>query len=378
MEDELSLNALNGKTIIAILTMDDNDKDFRGNRQNFIDLILAGQSKNAFVYVTTVKYLRLNDKYIVGFAYQQDNKTWTRRWLPLPQVIYNRIPQRNDEQQPVARQAIEACLKHPRIRLFNPHFFNKWHLFEWLNNSKSTKKYIPHTQKMDEHLHLLPLLKQYPFLYLKPEKGKAGHGIMKIKRKPASIKKYQLSIQKKMHSQTFKFAKLPNLIEKINSLVGNEAYIVQQGIDLAHNERRPFDLRLLVQKNRKGKWMLSGIGARVAGLTSITTHVPRGGSIDDPSKLLIGAFGPAQAAKILNRTKRASLAIARQIERASGYHLGEMSMDLGVDKKGQLWFFEANSKPMKFDEIPIRKKSLDRLLQYCIYLAKPIRTKDGG
>lgn len=30
-------------------------------------------------------------------------------------------------------------------------------------------------------------------------------------------------------------------------------------------------------------------------------------------------------------------------------------MDLGIDDLGEIWFFEANAKPMKFDEPQIRK-----------------------
>ncbi|UUZ93289.1 YheC/YheD family protein [Paenibacillus sp. P25] len=51
-----------------------------------------------------------------------------------------------------------------------------------------------------------------------------------------------------------------------------------------------------------------------------------------------------------------------------------MSMDLGVDTNGDLWFFEANSKPMKFDEPPIRKKSLENLIRYSLYLSNTRRS----
>jgi hypothetical protein len=50
--------------------------------------------------------------------------------------------------------------------------------------------------------------------------------------------------------------------------------------------------------------------------------------------------------------------------------LGEMSLDLGVDTAGQMWFFEANSRPMKFDEPDIRKKSLERIVQYSQFLIR--------
>lgn len=139
---------------------------------------------------------------------------------------------------------------------------------------------------------------------------------------------------------------------------------------LAGHHGRPFDLRVLLQKNGRGAWAVTGIGARLAGARSITTHVPRGGSIEDPSSMLEGTFGPEQAEVILKNVSTTALLVARQIERASSSMLGEMSMDLGVDEEGGVWFFEANSRPMKFDEPAIRKLSLERIFQYGNHLSR--------
>lgn len=122
-------------------------------------------------------------------------------------------------------------------------------------------------------------------------------------------------------------------------------------------------------KNIRGSWSITGVGARLAGKGSITTHVPRGGSVEDPFKLLSSLFGPEDSTDLLNKVKSTAIQIARQIERASGLSHGEMSMDLGVDTLGTLWFFEANAKPMKFDEPEIRQKSLRRIFQYSSFLA---------
>jgi hypothetical protein len=127
-----------------------------------------------------------------------------------------------------------------------------------------------------------------------------------------------------------------------------------------------------VQKNGEGQWEITGIGARVAGNASITTHVPRGGSIEEPEKLLTAVFGASQARQVMRQARETAIVLAKQIERSSRTLLGEMSMDLGVDTSGQIWFFEANSKPMKFDEPHIRQKSLERIFQFSqhLYLKK--------
>lgn len=361
---------------IAILTMHDETRPFRGNHFNFIDLIQCGKEMGAFVHVIAVKDLNLWNRKVNSYVYNSSTKTWSQMMLPLPQVIYNRIPTRKDELLPEVQQSIQALMKHSQIRFFNPFFFNKWTLFEWLSKAKLTKKYTPATKKLTGPQDLELYLKHFPSVYLKPVRGKAGKGIMKIEISTVKNKPYRLSWQNSRKSHISVHSQLSKLWLQLKELMGTEDYIVQQGIKLASFQSRPFDLRVLVQKNGKGNWSLTGIGARVAGKRSITTHVPRGGSIDEPEKLLSATFGKETAKLILAKVKRASYTIARRIEKASGQVLGEMSMDLGVDTSGQIWFFEANSRPMKFDEPDIRKKSLERIIQYCMYLSKT--KKKGG
>lgn len=355
---------------IAILTMEDEHRPFRGNHQNFIDLIRTGRDMGVFVYVTRVSDLKLGEKRINGFIYRPETNTWVQAMLPFPHVIYNRIPTRKDEQAPEVQRKIQACLKHSRISLFNPCFFSKWFLFEALNKSKATRKYVPATKKLTNMSDLEGMLARFPLVYLKPIRGKAGVGIMRIERPKTKKGSYTLKVQVLKRSKVFSYPTIKQLWHAVSKLTASEDYLVQQGIPLAVTEGRPFDLRVLVQKNHRGEWSLTGIGARVAGRYSITTHVPRGGRIDDPQKALASAFGAETAKATLKRVQQTALLIARQIEKASGYKLGEMSMDLGVDTTGQIWFFEANSRPMKFDEPDIRKKSLERIIQYSLYLIK--------
>lgn len=355
---------------VAILTMDDDKRLFRGNYHNFIDLIKAGRERGVLVYVTRVQDLKLGQKRINGFLYQPESRSWTQVLVPFPQVVYNRIPNRKDEQKPEVQQLLKSCLKHSRMRLFNPTFFYKWTLFEWLNKSKLTRKFVPATRRLSTQTDLESMLALHHEVYLKPVKGKAGVGIMRAEHTRQKLGPYVLRVQAAKKSKVTSYSSVSRLWSVLKHIIGSEEYIVQQGIQLARYEDRPFDLRVLVQKNGEGEWSLTGIGARVAGKSSITTHVPRGGSIQEPETVLTAALGAEAAKRTLIKIRSSALSIARQIEKASGHTLGEMSMDLGVDTTGQIWFFEANSRPMKFDEPDIRKLSLQRLIEYSQFISK--------
>ncbi|MCR8643694.1 YheC/YheD family protein [Paenibacillus sp. N1-5-1-14] len=357
---------------IGILTVADKSDQFQGNRSNFIDLIRIGSTYNAKVFVVTAEDLNLSSTRVHAFCYDQNNEAWFRQWMPFPQVIYNRIPYRHQEMQPEVQQKIQACIKQKNLHLFNPGFFNKWSLYKWLSESSETNDYIPITQQLSTSNDLESLIKLFPIIYLKPVRGKAGKGIMLVERKSLNpmMPLYKLTIQDTTKTQNSLHSTSATLWKKIQKYQKNEEYIIQQGIDLANYKDRPYDLRALIQKNSKGEWSFTGIGARLAGASSITTHVPRGGSIEDPEKMLSQTFGNELAQNILKQMKSTALFIAKHIERSSGQLLGEMSMDLGIDKSGRTWFFEANSKPMKFDEPHIRKKSLERIIRFSIFLAK--------
>lgn len=359
------------KPVVAVLTVGDEWKQFRGNRSNFRDIMKTGRELNYPVYVVTTKDLKLSSPRIQGYIFDPVNKVWHRQWCPLPDVIYNRIPLREDEQKRTALRKIDECLNHHSIHIYNPFFFNKWRLFDWLKRSHSTKQFVADTKKMLNARSLSTMLQTYKGLYLKPESGNAGKGIMLLELDESSPLPYRLTIQGRIKKNlVYKTAKLPALWKKIKKETGKSAYIMQERITLSSYRNRNFDLRVLVQKTGKGSWMVTGVGARLAGLKRITTHVPQGGSVEDPEKLLLPTFGQEMTTNLLNRLKANALLIAKQVEKGAGYNLGEMSMDLGIDTGGRIWFFEANAKPMKFDEPHIRKKSLERIFQYSHFLSQ--------
>ncbi|MHA0857783.1 YheC/YheD family endospore coat-associated protein [Paenibacillus sp. CMAA1364] len=356
------------KPVVAILTMPDAIRGFRGNHANFMDIIRTGKEMGFPVYVVTIRDLKLTSTTVKGYTLNAKNDDWEIQQFPLPQVIYNRIPTREDEEKPWVQRKIRSCLAHPGIHFYNPFFFNKWDLFEWLQASKSTDYLVPMTKRLVGRVSLSNIVDSNPYLYLKPESGKAGKGIMLLKFQKDKKMPYRLKIQNNRTSITYKSTSIRRLWLRLKKETGSSPYIVQQGIQLATVNDRPFDLRVMVQKTSKGQWAVTGVGARMAGLKSITTHVPRGGTIENPTKLISSLFGSDMATVIITQIKTTALIIARQIERASRYNHGEMSMDLGLDRLGKVWFFEANARPMKFDESHIRKRSLERIFEYSEYL----------
>lgn len=151
---------------------------------------------------------------------------------------------------------------------------------------------------------------------------------------------------------------------------------MQQAIPLAQVKQSPFDIRILVMRDGQGKWKVTGIGVRVAGQGGITTHVPQGGRIISFQQMVQQVFPKRNYHEFERQVKQIALLVAHNLERIQPA-LAEFSMDLGVTAQGSFWIFEANAKPMKFDEPHIRQRSLQRLIQYAQYRSG-FRGKTGG
>ncbi|HET7615921.1 MAG TPA: YheC/YheD family protein, partial [Bacillales bacterium] len=112
--------------------------------------------------------------------------------------------------------------------------------------------------------------------------------------------------------------------------------------------------------------------AKVAGNGSVTTHIKYGGEVKTIEEVL-GAEGKANLAR--EQLIRAALAISVVLEEKTEGIIGEIGFDLGIDRNGKVWLFEANSKPGRHIFIHPKLKTADersrRLpLAFAVHLAE--------
>jgi len=350
--------------LIGILTVGDGSS-FAGNKENFKDISLSGKKLGAIVFVFTPAGINWEEKLIRGHLYDDKQNIWVEATMPFPHVVYNRVPTRKAESRSEVERTLNRIAGLQNVTLFNRHFFDKQSLFNMLESRPEVEGFLPETRKLDTLARLKTFCTVYPFVYLKPVLGKAGKGIMRLEQVNGKWHLQRVYEQKVI---TRHFSSLESVWRYLKKLTNKKKYIIQQGIPLACYRGRPFDVRVLVQKNGKGEWGVTGIGIRRAGAHSITTHVPRGGTIQSLSKVLTALF-QEDAPAIEEKITRTALTIARTLNEEID-SLAEMSMDLGLTKEGQLWFFEANAKPEKFDEPDIRRSSLSNLIRYAQYVSR--------
>lgn len=360
--------------VVGILTAGpDRGKKVPGNRQMFRYVLQACRRAGLTAYVFTPAQVRWAQGAVEGWQLQ--GKRFVPGRFPLPDVVYNRVPNRKLEHSlPVI--ALKRQLRKRHIPYFNPRYFNKLDLHRMLSKQPKAAPYMPWTGRLRGMADVDRALERFGSIYLKRKSAFAGHGILRVSRARGE---YQVRYRQNNINRQQTFGSLAQLHERLRQAIGGETYIIQQAIQLARYRGRIFDIRLLAQRNHEGKWQVSGMGVRVASVGGITTHVPNGGYIASIGEVLPAVFRE-RAHEVEQQIKELALTIAPLLEKGSKSRFGEMSMDVGVTAEGRPFFFEANAKPMKFDEDGIRQVGLATLIGYFQHLASTegVRARGRG
>ncbi len=346
--------SLTAGPVYAILAGSGNGS-FVGNRSDYRDLMRTARSRQQFVYV--IPAANVTDEPDWNGYVRIGNRRWICLPCPRPEAIYNRIPTRQLERQEDAVRA-KSLIQSLNIPMFNPEYFNKAVIYHVIR-AANLQEYLPDTSESLTRTELWRMLHRSPAVYLKPAGGSIGHGMMRIDKKQSN---YTLKIIKKSRCLTFQATDEPKLWHLLRHHRLPGKYVLQSAVRLLEWNGHPCDVRVLLQK-RGGQWRVVGKGVRVAGDDTITTHVPNGGSIANLDQVLEQRLGPLSR-QVKQAIDAMVIRCAEAIDRHYHGRLGEMSMDVGVDESGRPWFFEANAKPMKFDEPEIRARSLQGVLAF--------------
>lgn len=332
-------------------------------------LIRAGHRLGVLVFVFVPGAVDLGKKSVKGYTLFRFRKgfRWAPVYLPLPDVIYNRILSRAVEAEPAILRLKNRLRQVPGLKLFNPGFLNKWKLFRDLGRFKEVQRWLPSTELYHAPERLAWFVRRCGGAFLKPVNGRAGSGICEVWRRGEG---WVFAFRKGREVIRERYEDLGQLTRRAAEYIGDRPYIIQRRIKLITLGGRKFDIRTLVQKDRSGRWRVTGMGARVAPIGGITTHVPRGGGIAPINRTLTQSLRSRERMKTAKvRLRKLACAVAAAVEAADRRLFGELSMDLGIDRAGRFWVFEANAKPMKFDEKLIQAKGVLRLLHYACFLS---------
>ncbi len=358
-----------GPVVGIITTGKSRTTQCNGNKVHlYKDLISCGRKRGVFIYYFYPRNINWKLRQIKGYSY--DGKKWCYGIYPFPDIVYNRILYRSVEESAEVRNILKKFEQDKDVYLFNTRFLDKWEVHKAINTNKETSHLVPETELLTRET-LVIMLKRHKEVLLKPRRSSKGQGIVKIKTLNNAVYSYSRAEWK--NPQWIKAANLQSLIRQLERLrIFNHNYLVQECIDLTRHNGRIFDLRSQFQKNGEGKWILTGVGVRIAGKGRFVTHIPNGGSLAAYNDIipLFNDLAADESQSFERQLKSIGLFIPKLLEEKLQLNLGILSMDIGIDPGGRMLILEVNSKPARFDEPYIRQRHLDNLVDYFIFLTR--------
>ncbi|NQX63696.1 YheC/YheD family protein [Paenibacillus qinlingensis] len=205
---------------------------------------------------------------------------------------------------------------------------------------ESLRKYVPSTKRMNS-VTLQEMLEQYKMVYVKPNIGMFGNGVIRIELAGEEAEKpysYQSGVIIK------RFKTFADMYVSLLKVTRKRRYLVQKGIHLLTYKGNRFDLRVMVQQTPARKWETTGVIGRVAHPSKIVTNFHNGGTLKSVDTLLKKYLPRAERTGYVNRLQTMGVQVAKAINtRYRG--VKEIGVDVALDKDLQPWILEVNTSP---------------------------------
>lgn len=218
----------------------------------------------------------------------------------------------------------------------------KWDHYVELKKDSKLISHIPDTMKLNKR-NLLGMLSNYKEVYLKPNVGAFGIGIMRVHTiadgKKSAFVVHSGSRQKKLFSNDQLYAYVMEHRVRPD-------YLVQQAINLLQWKKRPFDVRLMMAKQRNNIWRNKGFVGRAAHPKKIVTNIRSGGTAVSIDDLLDPYTDRETKTKTIKKINELGRRVCERLEpKYKGIRL--FGIDVGLDQKLKPWLIEANTRPEK-------------------------------
>jgi glutathione synthase/RimK-type ligase-like ATP-grasp enzyme len=344
---------------------------------NFLrKLIRYGNQAGLKVFAFDPGTWQASDNTVLGWTLTQEEH-WRQDRYPVPEWVYDRAWPQDEDAGWRFRLNLNQLAASCKIRYLNGKLPDKWRVYSVLSRYDDIKPYLPPTELYQGETSLMEILeKGGKKLFLKPASGSQGRRTAAVfPGEDGTVRICGRSGRNKSVSLL-----LPNARQAARTLhrwIGHRTYIMQPFLELTGPSGEPFDIRVLVQKNGRGLWAVTGAAARCGNPGTVTANLHGGGTASPAESKLLQLYGPHRAKAIMKEIRRITIRILRRLEQHFG-RFCELGLDFGLSPHGRVWFLEANSKPGRCAMAAVSNAAADKAAARPILYAKSILLRPPG
>ncbi|MHA6485234.1 YheC/YheD family endospore coat-associated protein [Paenibacillus sp. strain BS8-2] len=302
--------------------------------------------------------------------------SWQPARVPLPDVVYDRSFPKSAHNRRRCAAALDAMSEWKHHERINGRLPSKLRVYDCLRSYSTIAPYLPTTAMYRNISQLEHQLLELPLgVVLKPAAGMQGRGFLHIDA-PYAAENELIVRGRTRNNAPFKetFTSFDALGQWLQSFIGSSPFLIQPYLPLRTADDRPYDIRVLLQKDEKGLWQVSGSAARLGKTESMTSNLHGGGTAKPAEETLAASFMRSKAEHLLSKIHTISAQTAVLLEENFG-RFGELAFDFGLEPSGKLWLLEVNAKPgrdsfRQSGDRAAAEMSITRLLQYARYLSQ--------
>lgn len=238
---------------------------------------------------------------------------------------------------------------------------SKWSKTAALLASEQLRPYIPETSPFKRETVRI-MLEQYGMIYVKPDRGTFGNGVIRVEKVASSPLPYRFQLDKKIRQ----FATFDAMYTRLLSVQRTRPYLAQKGIQLLQYHNRRFDFRVMVQHNLRNEWETTGIIGRLGLPSKIVTNYHSGATPLPFSTLMSPHMSEQRQTEYSAYLSNLGVETAKQLQLMYP-GIREIGIDFAIDTNLHPWILEVNTLP---DPFLFRKlgdrKVFNRIYQYAV------------
>lgn len=200
---------------------------------------------------------------------------------------------------------------------------SKWTKTNAILPNPTLAAYIPET-RLYTFEHLNEMLAVYGTVYIKPDKGTYGKGVMRAEKLTESLPPTEEGIIEertwyvlRYEVEILTFENLEELHKAASARIRKRPYLIQRGIPLLQHEERPFDLRVLTQMNLRNRWETTLVIGRVAAPDKVITNHHSGGQARLFNELVASYLDVKEAVRLEQKLSKLGERVAWQLQKNS-------------------------------------------------------------